>query len=342
MSSVYFAERSLSYHLASPHSVSVRPTDFAERYNPNPTVHVSQAEANISPPRAGPSRRSSRKNIFVSDDEGRKRGFDGDESEDGDHSKKSKIEGDEFIDGDEDAEWQESPEVPHRGSKRVLRDEDNEDLSHSKRPRDKRARKVSLEKAPQTVIEDMDIDDNEDEDEVPELRATSSRGKKRDRAAAGSTFGGDDEDSAHEAELEDEAKARRQRRKRRTVAKRKSDAGGSSRGQKRDRDIEEGESDVESDGGVTLKVSRKKRGKKVAQPSVQEDEEMRSGSDVSMNESLASSSKGRGRQIGDEWESTGVKYKIGPNGQRLRQALVKKARQKFNMVCLLFLPMTWC
>ncbi|KAF9464828.1 hypothetical protein BDZ94DRAFT_1235040 [Collybia nuda] len=310
------------------HSAAVRPIDFAERYNPDSTGRVSQADINNSPPRAGPSRRSSRRNIFVSDVKSQKRELDGDESEDGDHSKKSRVEGEEFI--DEDAEWQEGPEVNRRGSKRVLRDEDNEDPSHSKQPRDKRARKVSLEKVPQTVIEDMDIDDDEDEDQVTELRASSSRGKKRDRAAAGSTFGGDDEDSAHEAELEDEARARRQRRKRRTVAKRKSDAGNSSRGQKRDRDVEEGESDGESEGGITSKVSRKKRGKKIVRPSRQDDEEIRSGSDVSMNESLASS-RGRGRRIGDEWESNGVKFKIGPNGQRLRQALVKKARQKFNM-----------
>jgi len=40
---------------------------------------------------------------------------------------------------------------------------------------------------------------------VPELKSIS-RGKKRDRTEAGSTFGGDDEDSVHEAEIEDDIK----------------------------------------------------------------------------------------------------------------------------------------
>ncbi|KAG6854369.1 hypothetical protein C0991_007874 [Blastosporella zonata] len=51
-----------------------------------------------------------------------------------------------------------------------------------------------------------------------------------------------------------------------------------------------------------------------------------------MDESQPSSARGRPRRsIGDEWESNGVKYKIGSNGQRLRQTLVKKERQKFHM-----------
>lgn len=237
------------------------------------------------------------------------------------------MEGEELIDGDEYTEWQENQRLPQRGSKRVFGDEDdNEGGYYSKRTRDKRARKFSLEKTPQHGPIDMDID--EEEDAVPELRS-AVRGKKRDRAEAGSTFGGDDEDSPHEAE-EDDAKARRYR-KRRTYAKRKSDAGNPSRGKKRDR-LEEGDSELESDDGLILKVSRKKRGKKSAHSS-EHDEDDRGGSDISMQDSQRSSSKTIRRNIGDEWESNGVKYKIGPNGQRLRQALVKKARQKFNMVC---------
>ena len=52
-----------------------------------------------------------------------------------------------------------------------------------------------------------------------------------------------------------------------------------------------------------------------------------------MDESITLSK--RVHEIGEEWENNGVRYKIGPNGQRLRQALVKKARQKFVMVCRL-------
>ncbi|KAF8076700.1 hypothetical protein FPV67DRAFT_1777134 [Lyophyllum atratum] len=289
-----------------------------------PVVRIAEPEVDDSPPKSGPSRRPIRKYINVSDDEGRKRGFNDDEFDTGpDHAKKTRVEDEEFVGGDEEPEWHERYDVRQRGSKRVFGDEnDNEDAFLSA-PRDKRQRKFSLDKSSQLVAEDMDID--EDEDDIGELRS-SIRGRKRDRAEAGSTFGGDDDDSAHEAEEEDESKARRRHRKRRTYAKRKSDAGVSSRGQKRDRDLAgEGESEVEYDDGLTLKVSRKKRGKR----SVSSEQDDRS--DISMDESQVSASRGRPKQIGDEWESNGVKYKIGPNGQRLRQTLVKKARQKFNM-----------
>ena len=294
------------------------------------------AEFNHSPPRAGPSRRSSRKNLNILDDEVRKRAFDEEEFEEPDHPKKSRVEGEELIDGDEDPEWEEYKQIPQRGSKRVLVDEDeNEDVFPSKRARDKRARKVSLENALSYQSDNMEIDDNEAEDEVAELKSIS-RGKKRDRAEAGSTFGGDDEDSIPEAEIEDDVKARRRRRKRRTVGKRKSDASSSLRGQKRDRDIEDGDSDLESLDGELLKVSRKK-GKRSVSASLQDEEDRRDGSDLSMDISQTSS-KEKGRRIGDEWESNGVMFKIGPNGQRLRQALIKKARQKFSMVRLLSFP----
>lgn len=303
----------------------VNPPNFTDRYNP---VRMADVEFNHSPPRAGPSHRSSRKNLNISDDdEGRKRALDKEEFEESDHMKKSRVEGEELIDGDEDPEWEEDRQMPQRGSKRVLADED-EDVFLSKRTRDKRARKISRENAPLYQSDDMEIDDNEADDEVAELKSIS-RGKKRDRAEAGSTFGGDDEESVYEAEIEDDIK--RRRRKRRTVGKRKSDAGSSSRGKKRDRDVEEGDSDVESVDGDLLKVSRKKRGKRSASTSLLDEEERRGGSDLSMDESQTSSSRGRGRRIGDQWESNGVMFKIGPNGQRLRQALIKKARQKFNM-----------
>ena len=170
--------------------------------------------------------------------------------------------------------------------------------------------------------------EDEDEDEVTELQSIS-RGKKRDRAEAGSTFGGDDEDSPLESEGEGDAQARR-RRKRRTVSKRKSDVGTSSRGKKRDRDLEEEDSGGEAEDWATRRLSRKNRGKKVKGSAQGDDEERKGSSDVSMDDSVVS--KGKGRRVGDEWESNGVRYKVSPNGQRLRQALVKKARQKFTMV----------
>ncbi|KAF8958467.1 hypothetical protein BDZ97DRAFT_1442121 [Flammula alnicola] len=172
----------------------------------------------------------------------------------------------------------------------------------------------------------MDVDD-EEADELTELKSTT-RGKKRDRAEAGSTFGGDDDESADELEADD-SKARRRRRKRRTVAKRKSEAS-YARGKKRERD---GEGDLSDEGSeessLETKSSRKKRGKRSSHVD-RRDHDQASKSDISMDESTTST-KSKVRNIGDEWESNGIKYKIGPNAQRLRQALVKKARQKFVM-----------
>jgi len=44
----------------------------------------------------------------------------------------------------------------------------------------------------------------------------------------------------------------------------------------------------------------------------------------------------KGKKIGEEWEVSGVRYKVGPNGDRLRLSLVKKERSKFIMVRSLF------
>jgi hypothetical protein len=262
---------------------------------------------------------------MVSDNEVKKRSRHMEQDEEHE-AKKTRVEGEELIDGDEDAAFEEG--APRRGSKRGIQeeaDEDSEGATETKKSRGKRARKVSNEKAPQShqVDQNMDIDD-EDMDDITELKPFS-RGRKRDRAEAGSTFGGDDDESAFENEVDGDSKLRRRRRKRRTVAKRKSEAT-YLRGKKRER---EGEEDVSDDTSDETSSSRRKRGKRSSH--VQRHEIERQKSDVSMDESVTSSK--RVREIGEEWESNGVRYKIGPNGQRLRQALVKKARQKFVMVC---------
>jgi hypothetical protein len=245
--------------------------------------------------------------------------------------KKSRVDAEGLIDGDEDAEFYDVRDTaPKRGSKRGFGEqEDGSEATETKKFRGKRARKVSQEKARQSHVIDgnMDIDD-EELDEVTELRSRA-RGKKRDRAEAGSTFGGDDEDIAIELEPEEDIKAQRRRRKRRTVATRKSEAS-HARGKKRDRDADEERSDEESEDALQEEVSRKKRGKR---GSDRYNNDHASRSDVSMDESITSI-RGKVRVIGEEWESNGIKYKVGLNGQRLRQALVKQARQKFVMVYL--------
>jgi hypothetical protein len=208
--------------------------------------------------------------------------------------------------------------APKRGSKREYGDaEEAEEVLESKRAREKRARKVSIEKS--IPEEEMEIDEHDLEDGFAD-HGRFSRGKKRDREEAGSTFGGDDEDQSELEDPEEDAVTRRSR-KRRSVARRQSSLATNARGKKRDRDIDDYPSDDGSD-AYDQGSSRKRRNKKEGRLVESVD------GDVSMDESPA---RGKGRKIGEEWTSNGVLFKIGPNCQRLRQALVKKARQKYNM-----------
>ncbi|KAG6885468.1 hypothetical protein C0993_001333 [Termitomyces sp. T159_Od127] len=285
--------------------------DAQDYHNPNSAVRIADPEIIDIPPKLSPSRRAAK-------DTSQKHGHNG--GHESDYSRKVRVE-DEELRGDEEYEWIEENGSP-RGWKRGHGDNFDDEVDDSLHIRDKRQRKVSLDKSFQLVGEDMDID--EDEDEISAL-PSFARGKKRDRAEAGSTFGGDDEDDSDRGiNLE---QARHRHRKRRTYAKRKSDAGVSSRGTKRDRELAEGDSEIENEENMSPQTSRKKRGKKATRAPQPDDR-----SDVSMDESLASSSRSRPkRSIGDEWESNGVKYKIGSNGQRLRQTLIRKERQKFPM-----------
>ncbi|KAI0751609.1 hypothetical protein C8Q80DRAFT_1119326 [Daedaleopsis nitida] len=231
-----------------------------------------------------------------------------DEEVDETQAKKTRVEGEDLIDGDEEAGWHGSGEEmdvdevqpAQRGSKRVASIEGEEGLALSRSDRlDKRARKVSIEMTPLSTDEDMEEDDVID---------NAARGKKRDRAEAGSTFGGDD------SFIDEEEKPQR-RRMRRTVSNKFGQS--SSRGQKRGRDLHSHDSD-DSDSDLPKRTStRKKRGRRSQDEVVP----------------LSNDPLCKGRHIGEEWESNGVRYKVGPNGQRLRQELVKKSRSLF--------PMTW-
>lgn len=254
---------------------------------------------------------------------GQKRGYDEDLADEQEATKRSKQENG-FI-GNEagGAVWQDQV-PPQRVAKRYLFDEGElEDGLIEHQPRDKRARKVSLDKCIQAQEEDLEMDVDEDEDDIDDLPYIQ-RGKKRDRTEAGSTFGGDDDESDPEQDGFDH-KPRRRGRKRRTFSKRKSDAAIVTRGQKRDRDMDENETDFET-GDENSYEFRKKRGKRAPIP----DDEL---SEQSTTQSQTSSN-GRNRKIGEEWTSNGIRWRVGVNGQRLRQALVKKARQRFPMVRL--------
>lgn len=253
-----------------------------------------------------------------------------------DGAKKTRVEGDELIDGDEDAEW--DPDYPRakRGSKRGYDEE-------VRGARGKRARKFSKDyddRRPHQREQhhDMDVDlveqeDEEDEGlaELPNFRYTSARGKKRDRAEAGSTFGGDgdgDDEDSPDDHL-DKADKRRMRKRRTT---RKSDF-------RLNAPDDELSALQELDEESVAASSRSRRRKSHAgrRPGGATE-----GSDVSMSDDARTTASSvvskdplcRGRKIGEEWEVHGVKYRVGPDGERLRQALVKTARSKFNMVCM--------
>jgi hypothetical protein len=211
--------------------------------------------------------------------------------------------------------------LPQRVAKRYLFDDDeNTDYLLERQPREKRARKVSLDQGIQAQMgQDMDVDEDDDDvDDLPNML----RGKKRDRTEAGSTFGGDDDESGPEQD-QHELKSTRRSRKRRTFSKRTTDLKEMTRGQKRDRDL--GDDGPERDiGEENSRPYRKKRGKRA----VHIEAELSEHSNAPSHSSISI----RDRKIGEEWTSNGIKWKLGDDGQRLRQALVKKAGQRFSMV----------
>lgn len=196
-----------------------------------------------------------------------------------------------------------------RGSKRHLVPSED----YRKKLDHKRIRRLSEKRLP---LEQIVNEEDEYRDRLMDLDLVS-RGKKRDRAEAGSTFG-IDEDSP-------QAQGRKVRRR-----KRKSGIDGvelDSRGTKRSLEVE---STLDSDGEDTnlpTKMSRK-RGKQYRH------EHNDSMTDESMDDvSIHINPVCGGRRIGEEWHSNGQLWRVGPCGQRQRQVLVKKRRSRYSMVC---------
>lgn len=309
----------LRYQLLTHHSnIQTDPLNFGARYNPDPpAVHVTDSglgDTSLEAPAS--SQQTSKQNGHGVTEHVRKRSI-GDDEDDFEPVKKSRVEGKEMADGDDEAAW-----AFKRGSKRGLAlDEDDEGYESTRG--DKRPRNTPKD----AISEDQAAESNEmDMDEITDLRPIP-RGKKRDRAEAGSTFGGDDD------ELDDPLDEKpSRRRKRKMLRKRQSDAQPQLRGKKRERDADSASEDEED-----MKRSANSRRRKGVEAGDEGEEE----SEESLNESLASrSSYVKGRKIGEEWEVNGILYKVGPNRQRLRQALVKKARHRFPMVCRMFFDKT--
>ncbi|GJE84522.1 hypothetical protein PsYK624_005980 [Phanerochaete sordida] len=216
------------------------------------------------------------------------------ESEDEQDAKKSRLDA-----TDEDGQWEgdidddmdvdEAPPAPRkRGTKRLASLEEDEGFESSKAiGRDKRARKVG---------QDMKI----------------MRGKKRDRAEAGSTIG------VGESSAEDEDEDKHRSNRRRRLAHKKSLLNARGRKRVREPEMDEDESDSDS---PSKHVARYKRGRRSP----------RLGDFLSDDGMVSNDPLCKGRHIGEEWETNGIKFKVGPNGQRLRQSLVKKSRSLFPM-----------
>lgn len=301
------------YQLPGKHAVTydnkhpeVHSLDFVDRYNPNPRRRVTVPEP--LPVERPLVRRARRKDLVINIDnneESRKRSFEDESDVEHETIKKSRIDGDELIDGDEQADWYaQYADLPRRrasfmnGQERSKRVNDFRDEDH------------------EPVDEAME---GIDEDEVTELKAVA-RGKKRDRAEAGSTFGGDDDEDIQNGRVS-------HHHKRRTILRRRIEV--PARGQKRDRDNESPESEDEGGGSETSRrraqrSSKKKRGKKAASDEV---------SEISVEDPRVSKDPlCSGRRVGNEWKADGVQYKVGDKGERLRLTLVKKARNKYHMV----------
>lgn len=173
---------------------------------------------------------------------------------------------------------------------------------------------MALDDPSDVVYHDEPMDeDMEEADDIVDLGGTP-RGKKRDRVEAGSTFGGDD--SGYENDPAEEPRRTRQRPRR--SYKQQTHV---PRGQKRNRDRSD-EGDGDSPDASPRKANRRKREKSSSQES-----SLRSDTG-----SISQHPQTRGRRIGEEWEANGIKYKVGPNGERLREALVTKPRPLFPMV----------
>ena len=200
-------------------------------------------------------------------------------------------------------------------------DDDDDDDVPEPQARDKRARKVSFSDEVTQVASGesaMAVDVDEDVDESG-IHGPLQRGKKRDRAEAGSTLGGEDDD----IELNTERSVPlRRTRKRRTSSKHESDTGPvATRGQKRGRDPNDSEIGTEDE---TLHSRRKKRGKK---------------------NYVILRDHGK-RTFGEEWWDSDIRWKLDHKGRLLRRDLVKQVAPKYRMVslyiCFSVNPCTYC
>lgn len=200
---------------------------------------------------------------------------------------------------------------PARGSKRHAGPEEEiANVGSIGKKAGKRARKQS-KKIQETFTGDAENDQPMDLDLL-------SRGKKRDRNEAGSSFGGEEDSHVN-------SHGRKKRsQKRKTNTSTDADAAVQARGTKRSYEIESTLGSEEEDRNIRNPKTSRKRGKRI-------EIEIESDSDVSMEDLDASCG---GRKIGEEWQINGELFRVGPDGRRLHQTLLRKRRSRFVMVSL--------
>lgn len=219
----------------------------------------------------------------------------------------------ELMNLDADILGESSQPRSKRGSKRHAGTDEDATPEAGRKKAGKRPRRIS--RRTQDLL--LDQEDQERGDKLMDLDDALSRGKKRDRAEAGSTFGGDDDSPT--------TRGRKTRRKRRSTANAEAATEAELRGTKRVHDVES-TLDSDEDDRVSRTKSVRKRGKHIITDGDSSTDMSLDGPVVTIEPSCA------GHKIGDEWVVNGQVFKVGSNGKRLRQVLVKKRRSRYSMV----------
>lgn len=216
--------------------------------------------------------------------------------------------GDEIIDL--------SSPKPARGAKRqAASDEDIANTGSTGKKAGKRARRQSRK-----LHETSNGDENDASMDVDSI----SRGKKRDRTEAESSFGGDDDLAASGRGTKN------RRHKRKSNASTDMDAIMEARGTKRSYEVESTLGSDDEVGSTSRSTLSRKRGKLTGRDSI---------SDVLMDGTVPDPACA-GRKIGEEWHVNGETFKVGPGGRKQRQVLLRKRRSRFSMVSLVIIFLT--
>lgn len=194
-----------------------------------------------------------------------------------------------------------------------------------KRARDDEEHVLDLDKRVRPRVEEEEEEEEEPMDvDARDQVVEETRGKKRDRLEAGSTFG--DEITP------DDHKEKRRRRK----SKRQSEMGPPPLPRGVKRGVEDDDTDLEFQGDEDGKKKKNKKGRKSRSLTYDEDADPLDGEGMRVDDQDVEMSS---PIPGKEWESNGVRYKYNGDNQRVRLCLVKKEGKRYHMVSVLCLDL---